>query len=356
MHRKLIALCLPLLLAGTASAAVTGQQAVRAEPGKIAVTWTAKAPVDVYVSDRAEAGVAEARLVSAADRDGRYEMAAEAGARPYFLLKEKGGDTVRVAERVLPLEQSSNFRDIGGYPAAGGKHVRWGMIFRSGGQPMLSPADLAAIGGLRLVDMVDLRTAEERVFAPSRIDGVRYSAVNYSVAQLAAQTPSGGDEAPLSMDRAGQLYRAFPTMLKPQMKVLFSTLLRDEGPMVYNCSAGQDRTGFATALILSALGVPRETIIADYHLSTAYRRPQWEMPKLNPEAYPTMPGVAYFAQFQKDPATMAPKPLYDSQQKSLLAYAFDEIDAKWGSVDAYLDKELGVGPAQIAQLRAEYLE
>ncbi len=63
-------------------------------------------------------------------------------------------------------------------------------------------------------------------------------------------------------------------MLAPQMRLLFNTLKRGEGPIEYNCSAGQDRTGFATALILSALGVPRETIYKDYLLSVKYRQPR----------------------------------------------------------------------------------
>src|SRR3546814_16616904 len=78
---------------------------------------------------------------------------------------------IRVAERALPLEHGSNFRDIGGYPAAGGKHVRWGMIFRSGGTPLLNDADEQRIGALKLGEMVDLRSSEERVLAPTRISG-----------------------------------------------------------------------------------------------------------------------------------------------------------------------------------------
>ena len=82
--------------------------------------------------------------------------------------------TARMAARsgLLPLEHSSNFRDIGGYPAAGGKHVRWGMIFRSGATPLLTDADQAAVAKLHLANMVDLRSDEERQLAPSKIYGV----------------------------------------------------------------------------------------------------------------------------------------------------------------------------------------
>src|SRR3546814_7695541 len=75
------------------------------------------------------------------------------------------------------------------------------------------------------------------------------------------------------MQRMSAVYRDFPQQLVPQLRVLFDTLLAKEGPVVYNCSAGQDRTGFATAMIMSALGVPREVIYKDYLLSTGYRKP-----------------------------------------------------------------------------------
>src|SRR3546814_7040686 len=93
-------------------------------------------------------------------------------------------------ERALPLEHGSNFRDIGGYPAAGGKHVRWGMIFRSGGTPLLNDADEQRIGALKLGEMVDLRSSEERVLAPTRIYGVRYTAVGYSMGPMSANLRS----------------------------------------------------------------------------------------------------------------------------------------------------------------------
>src|SRR3546814_18531331 len=84
------------------------------------------------------------------------------------------------------------------------------------------------------------------------------------------------------MQRMSAVYRDFPQQLVPQLRVLFDTLLAKEGPVVYNCSAGQDRTGFATAMIMSALGVPREVIYKDYLLSTGYRKPLYELPKIDP--------------------------------------------------------------------------
>lgn len=312
--------------------------------GALVLRWSSVDPVDVLVADRADSPASRARLVSANDRDGVETLADPGAPRSYLLLRNtRTGETTRVAERLLPLEGGSNFRDIGGYAVAGGRHVRWGMIYRSGGTPLLTEADQARVRGLGFTNMVDLRSDEERVLAPSRIDGVPYAAVGYSMGRMGV---SGGMET---------AYRAMPTLLAPQIRLIFAKLLRGEGPLVYNCSAGQDRTGFTTALILSALGASQETILADYHLSTTYRRPENEMPRIDPALAASNPTAAMFASSQRAP-NAKPQPLKTAEGKAFLSFAFEEVAAKWGSVEGYLQKEIGIGPAEIRQLRALYTE
>lgn len=333
--------------AAGAYAAVGEAKVERIDAGKVAVTWSGRGPVDVYLAERPDAALSSAKLVSDDNKSGRFDFTVGETARPYILLKdEQDGTIAEVAERALPLEQGSNFRDLGGYPAAGNKHVRWGLVFRSGGTPMLTEGDLARIRALGLTDMVDLRSAEERVVAPSKIEDVRYTAVGYSMSRMM--------RGAIDPQRLGDIYRDFPTLLAPQMRTLFKVLLEEDTTVAYNCSAGQDRTGFATALLLTALGVPRETIIADYHLSTTYRRPAFETPKLDPNQ--ATPALKYIAGFQKDPRAATPQPLYDATHKPFLNAAFEQIEARWGSVEAYLDREIGVDAADIATLRAKYLE
>ncbi len=334
---------------GTAQARVADPLVERAADGHLSVSWKATAPVDVLVADSPTASVKSAKLVSAKDADGRHDYVESGPARTYFLLREaKTGAVTRVAERLIPLEKGSNFRDIGGYEAAGGKHVRWGLIYRSGATPLLTDADVARVKALGLKDMVDLRSSEERVLAPTRITGVRYSSINYSMMTMM------GDRR--AMTNGAGLYHNFPLFLAPQLRLVFEDLLRGERPIVYNCSAGQDRTGFATAMVLSALGVSRATILADYHLSTAYRRPANELPPIDEAMAKTSPVAAMFASFQKNPAGNVAQPLKEADGTPFLAGAFAEIDAKWGSVEAYLDKEVGVSKADLARLRLLYLE
>lgn len=331
----------------------------RIAPDRLKVSWTDRNGVDIYMADRADATFDAAKLVSANDRDGIHEMAVAPGTRSYFLLRDhKDGASARTAERLLPLEHGSNFRDIGGYPAASGKHVRWGMIYRSGATALLTEADMKTVEGIKLANLVDLRSSEERQLAPTRIYGVPYHAVGYSMsaitnAMVTAPAATAGQAMP---SNGGALYRRMPQMLAPQMRLLFARLLAKEGPLAYNCSAGQDRTGFATALILSALGVPRDTIIADYHLSTRYRRPEYEMPKFDPAAFPDNAAAQMFSRYRRDPAAAKPQPLKEADGTAFLSFALDEIDKHYGSVEGYLDKELGVSAIDVAALRASYLE
>jgi protein-tyrosine phosphatase len=349
MNIKRTLLIVAALAAQATSAwALDSAQVVR-EGTTLTVSWSAKRPVDVYVADRADAAIGSARLISQADADGRFTLPEAGTTRRYFLLREAGAkDPVRIAERLLPLERGSNFRDIGGYAAAGGKHVRWGLIYRSGATPLLTNADVAQIKALGLRDLVDLRSSEERVIAPTKLTGIRYTAIDYSMMTMM------GDRRALS--NGVDLYRSFPTFFAPQLRIVFDDLVRRQVPLAYHCSAGQDRTGFTTAMILSALGVPRATIVEDYHLSTALRSPQNEMPPIDAVLARSNPVAGLLAAYQKDGKSTAAQPLKDANGKAFLDGAFEVIEARWGSVDTYLEQEIGLTKADLAVLRRTYLE
>ena len=346
-------LLLSLVAASPAAAAVSNATVERVSPEMVVVRWSDAAPVDVLVADKPDVAPSVAILASKDDRDGMHQLAAPTSQRLYVTLRDtRDGTVVKVAERLLPLAQSSNFRDIGGYAAAGGKHVRWGKIYRSGATPLLTDADLQEIKALGLANMVDLRSSEEVVLVPTRIRGVPMTSVGYSMGQMMSLDP-----AKLGTSNGPELYGTFPVFLAPQLRVVFERLLSNDGPLVYNCSAGQGRTGFATAMVLSALGVPRATIIEDYHLSTAYRRPQFETQPINVAAHPNDPVAAMFARSaDATPEARKPRPLATAEGRPFLDGAFAAIDARWGSVDAYLRQEIGLTDADIVRLRANYLE
>jgi protein-tyrosine phosphatase len=348
---KSVGILLGVALAGLLAPCATNAAILEAKVERMAdslnVTWTSPDAVDIYEADASADGPLPPHLDVQASRAGIFTVSHAGLTRRYFLLfDENDRESITVAERLVPLAQGSNFRDIGGYPAADGKHVRWGLIYRSGAQPMLSSGDLEELHTLGLAQLVDLRSDEERVLAPTKIDGVPYTALGYSMLALIPD--------PKTVRNGPDLYRQFPERFAPQLKIIFADLIARHAPIVYNCSAGQDRTGFATAMILSALGVPRDTIYADYLLSTVDRSPEFEMPRIHAGQYPNNPVAQMFVHYHGGPAK--PQPLIDAQGHPFLVGAFEEIDAKWGSVDGYLQHEIGLSPADIARLRQLYLE
>ena len=351
--RKIFALAasLAVIAATSPAAAIENAVVTRIDAAHVAVEWQDADAVTVGVSANPESPLKKADIVAKADRSGRVVVSAAPADRRYFILRDHGdGSVLRVAERVLPLEQGSNFRDVGGYAAADGKHVGWGRIFRSGAMPMLTEADYATLLALKIGTIVDLRSTDERMIAPDMLDdrtGALFVSNDYSLKPLMANYGKGdGEYAYTGMDK----------LLTPQLKAVFRSLLKAEAPVMYHCSAGQDRTGITTGLILSALGVDRKTILADYHLSTQLRRPQFEMPPLDPADWPGNPIVPYYVAAMKKPGGPTAEPLFTPKGNSHLAQFLETVDRHYGSVNAYLEKELGVGPADVARLRQLYLD
>lgn len=342
------------LALAAASAQATPPADARAErdaSGNLVVSWADDNPVDIFVSNSPDAAFARTGVISAKDRDGREAVPDAGTQRRYFILRDtRTGDQTRVAERVLTLDQGSNFRDIGGYATSTGRRIKWGKIYRSGATPLLTDRDVDQIKSLGIVDMIDLRSSEERVLAPTRLNGIRYTAIDYSMMSMMPTSRVAG-----SADMTA-LYHRMPSFLAPHLRIVFDDLLGAKGPILYHCSAGQDRTGVTSAIILAALGVPRDTIIGDYHLSTTYRRPQYEMPPISPALIETNPVAKMFAMYQKAPNASTPNPLKEADGKAFLLGALDEIDTRWGSVDAFLMKEIGLTKTDLARLRATYTE
>ncbi len=266
-------------------------------------------------------------------------------------------------DRLLPLAGGSNFRDMGGYKTVDGKTVSKGLLFRSGAMTSLTPDDMNYLQQFDFQTVVDLRSSEELDLFPNRWAeqaGIDYVNVDYSIIDLmgAAINAPVEDESPEQavLSRMNDTYRGFPELLEPQYTALFDRLLAAETPLVVNCSAGQDRTGVATALVLTALGVPRHVILTDYHLSTELRRPENEQGNVDLEAAAEHNAfAAMMLSYSDDETLRQPNPLYTEEGISYLHYTFADLESRYGSVLAYLDAELGVDAADIARLRELYL-
>lgn len=342
---------LSLALTGVAPAvAIDRVEVIRKDDVSVLVRWKDADAVDVFLSVTPTLS-ADAQPSASANHKGDAVVKLPAGQRLYVILRDSGDNSLTTtAERLFPLEQGSNFRDVGGYIGAEGKHVKWGKIFRSGALPLLSETDYTLLSGLKIKSIVDLRSLEEREVAATELDdrtGALFLSNDYSLKPLIRNFQAANGE---------NVYVGMEQLLKPQYRSIFARLLADDGAVLYHCSAGQDRTGIASALILSALGVERETILKDYHLSTPSRRPTWEMPSLNPVNYPNNWIVQYYADAAKKPGGAVAKPLYSKSGVSHLMQFFAYLDAEYGSVEGYLQKELNIGPDQIAKLRSLYLQ
>lgn len=181
--------------------------------------------------------------------------------------------------RSIALAGASNFRDLGGYAAANGQPVRWRKLFRSDHLAALNAQDAATIQNLGIARAVDFRGVQESAEQAYALPGVRYLPlpIEPTVVQRAKEMAEAGETLTPAIARQlmQDTYRAFVSNNQRQFADLFTLLLDEQPtPLVFHCTAGKDRTGFAAALILSALGVNPETILQDYLLTNdLYRRP-----------------------------------------------------------------------------------
>lgn len=262
--------------------------------------------------------------------------------------------------RHVQLKGSSNLRDIGGYPARDGLQVRWGRVFRSGALWGLHAEDWQWIDDRGVAVICDLRSTAEREIAPTRWQGrgrPLHVDESYDGAAL-----FGGLRAERNAGLGaieGEFYIKFARLLAPSLRGLFKVLQDGAGPVIVHCTAGQDRTGLAVALLLAALGVDRATIHADYLLSTELRRPEYELDREGLAAVAQKNVVAAFYAHlidQHGPDAFTPKRLVDAEGVPLVEIALTAIEREWGGIEPYLDRELGIGSDELVNLRRHLLE
>ncbi len=238
------------------------------------------------------------------------------------------------------LQGATNFRDLGGYPGHDGRALRWRRIFRSDHLGALSEADRRTLADLGLAKALDLRGDDESAAAPYAIEGVtRHAlAIEPSVVNRLQEEAAAGRalDAALATEMMRELYTRLVHEHTDRYAELFGHLLDDApAPLVFHCTAGKDRTGVAAALVLLALGVPRDLVLQDYLLSNEhYRRPSQPAGALPAEVLDVMWNV----------------------QAGFLEHAFTLIDQEAGGVEGYLRRRLGLTDAALRELAARYLE
>ncbi|MCX2979382.1 tyrosine-protein phosphatase [Halieaceae bacterium IMCC14734] len=251
--------------------------------------------------------------------------------------------------RRLALQGTPNFRDLGGYAAADGRRVKWGYLFRSGQLSDLQQDDQRQLAALQLDLVCDFRREEEQANDPSQLPQPGPQVVSLPISPGSSASFFSEAASHWQADREAMfdfmrdINRDFALMQSQAYRQMFELLLgADDVRMLFHCAAGKDRTGFAAALILLALGVPQETVLEDYMLTAKYFDPAIEVARLQQK-------------YGMDIEAEALLPVLEVHPQYLQA-ALDAIAAEFTSVDDYLDQYLLLDGERREFLQQRYLE
>jgi protein tyrosine/serine phosphatase len=243
--------------------------------------------------------------------------------------------------RMISLEGVGNLRDFGGYPTACGRSLKPGRFFRAGHQAQATDADLEALAALKLAVIVDLRRTDERERQPCRRwDGFDAKVISSDLGDIDRGWEvvlPGREPTPEFFDAMMMAWYA-QAPFGPRMTFLFSryfqAMAETEGGVLIHCTAGKDRTGLLAALTHHLAGVRREDLIEDYLLTNAAAYQAELAPRIS-HVIEKLTGKTPSVEAVR--VAMGVRPAY-------LETALDAIEGRYGSIDAYLEQALEVGP------------
>ncbi|MER5884417.1 tyrosine-protein phosphatase [Streptomyces sp. NPDC001941] len=259
----------------------------------------------------------------------------------------------RAAGRPLALQGAVNARDLGGHRTYDGKAVRTGLLYRADALNKLTDADLGVLGALGLRRVVDFRIAAEVGYdGPDRLppglaptarpvtDNGLFSTLLTTIGSrdpVLQERVFGGGRAAAFMR---ETYRSFVT--SAANRAAFGATLRDAAggplPLLYHCTAGKDRTGWTSYLVLTLVGVPERTATDDFLASNAYRA-----------AYDAQVRAGLKQQgLMQDPDLLVP---LQEVRTEYLRTALDQAEADYGSLYRYVTSGLGVDLRTLVALR-----
>ncbi len=240
-------------------------------------------------------------------------------------------------ERIISLEGAVNFRDLGGYGTLDGRRTKWRVLFRADGLSELTAADIAKVADLGIRTVVDLRSGYE--VEQSRFD-VDAHPVDFHHFPFIDQLPDveAWERAPGLL---GTQYKEMLDDAAPQITAALDVLATPSAqPAVFHCTAGKDRTGLLSAIVLSLLRVPEDTVVADYALSgEAMERLRAKLILKYPDGKDVIADIDEV--FSANPSNMV----------DLFAY----LHERYGSIEDYAAK-VGIPDSLVERLRATLLE
>jgi len=249
-------------------------------------------------------------------------------------------------DRVIHLKGTTNTRDLGGYQTADDRTIRWRQIIRSENLSRLTASDFQQLEEMGVKTVIDLRTQREHEKSPTVWQGdhppVFYhfpigDAHNGWFNAQRKMIKSNRFTEEESLEHMVEGYRMIvdegPDSLQKMMDLVLD---QSNWPILIHCNAGKDRAGVATALILEALGVDRETIMEDFMLTNEVGKSEKKAVVLAKERKKSGTGK----NFGKGPSPEAWFPIVGVRPEMLEAF-YASVDEKYGSMDAFLT-ELGV--------------
>jgi protein-tyrosine phosphatase len=256
----------------------------------------------------------------------------------------------------LNLKSINNLRDIGGYTTKDGQTTKWGLIYRSGDLSHLSSEDQNKLNTSGIKTIIDFRSADERTRAPSRWNSqapqaniillpIGGSAADWA-SEISQRLQAGGFTREEMNSTLIAMYRTVPIDNTAEYKALFEQIfVNTNQAILFHCTSGKDRTGIGAALILSALDVPRETIMQDYLLSNTTIDVE-KMSRILAESFSKRSGSPI------KPGAIVP---ILAVEASYLNATFTAIDDTYGSMDNYLREAMGLTDIKRAQLKKALL-
>ena len=261
--------------------------------------------------------------------------------------------------RSLHLTGAPNARDLGGLHTTDGREIRKGMLIRSDMLQHLTEADCTVLERIPLKTVIDFRTAREmREMPDAVIPGVTYvpcpilqEMSGITREQVSEEIPpyyraaiDAGFEAE---NRMTQMY--IPLVegdysLEHYRQFLDHVLHHEGGALLYHCTAGKDRVGIGTMLILTALGVDRDTILEDYLLTNVYCEAETDQTVEKAKLYSDAPSTEFAVR------------AFDSARERYMRTAWDSIDRRYGDVKTFMTERLDFGEEKQAALREKYLK
>jgi len=309
-------------------------------------------PVEVFASSRPDR-IDSTKPVGIIRKAPADVSAPERSSRIYFHLRSPSGATRVVSVRRLPLEGAKNFRDLGGYRTADGHYVRWGLVYRSGYLADLTKTDYEYLNSLGIRLVCDVRADGERTRSPTEWTGSSPEFLSVPIGPNRDGTLTAEDlkrrvaaiNAPGNGPVAGY---DFAIKNAEQYGKILQRIVAGDLPAVEHCTSGKDRTGVFSAILLTALGVPRETVLQDYLLTEHYLLAPDSMESTRAQLQKIF-GLAQ----PPDDATV--KAIMTMRPETLEA-TFNSITATYGSFDSYLRDAVKLSDADRAVLRQRLLE